>query len=131
MNENKNKNKNKNKKMKGIGIAAFILIQLAGIFYVKTTAKIYRVNSKVVLLRSMIPPADMVTPEPNNRWVWVRDGLALKESILSDSFLLKLRQDKELSARELSESEFFKNLRKTFSFNQDSNKYLIGDSISS
>ncbi len=59
----------------------------AGIAYHFTTKQVYETVASVVLYRDRIETPGASSEETKNRWVWVRDGLTLTESLLSDDAL--------------------------------------------
>lgn len=64
-----------------------IVISFAGTIYTFVTPKLYQSEAQVVLMRLNLEHPNKVIEESRNRWVWLRDGLALKSALLSDQLI--------------------------------------------
>lgn len=92
-------------------LLCMFLATVGGIVYGKLSTPIYEVTASAVMIRSTMPPVVSVTPEPRNRWVWIRDGMSLKEMIQRDDIFLEIiRESKELSDRYIKFSSKFKEM---------------------
>ncbi|MCB0418484.1 MAG: hypothetical protein KDD39_12605, partial [Bdellovibrionales bacterium] len=58
--------------------------------YATLSPKQYLVSARVVVNRSQIEAPNLAMEDSKNRWVWVRDGYAIKEALLSGEFLNQL-----------------------------------------
>jgi len=56
-----------------------------GVTYCFFARPLYEVSGTVTIIRPSLPPIAADTPEPRNRWVWIRDGLSFKEILLQDN----------------------------------------------
>ncbi len=75
------------------------LALLVGVIYAQTTAEVYQAVSEVLILRPAQETNLKTNEEARNRWIWARDGLALRKSILNDkvmSDILKLESIKKI-----------------------------------
>jgi len=67
-----------------------ILFQIAGGIYYLNGTKVFQVSASCLLFRQTEQESDKYPrPISKNRWIWIRDGLTIKEAILSDKFLLE------------------------------------------
>jgi uncharacterized protein involved in exopolysaccharide biosynthesis len=81
-------------------------LALAALGYAKLTPNLYDVTADVLLRRSQVEPIEGAGEAAKNRWVWVRDGLALKEELTSDETLAAVLKDvPELAARQAAFAE--------------------------
>lgn len=60
---------------------------LAALGYAKMTPNVYEVSAAVLVRRTQVEPMEGASEASKNRWVWIRDGLALKEELTSDDVL--------------------------------------------
>ncbi len=73
---------------------------LAALTYGLVTPKQFEVSASILVRRTAIEPIEGAGEAGKNRWVWVRDGLALKEELSSDATLMEIVRDvPDLSAR--------------------------------
>lgn len=71
----------------------FPLLCLFGvILYIASTPTIYLAKSQVALFRMKIENPEFASDEGRNRWIWVRDGLNIQSSVLSNEDLLRFIQ---------------------------------------
>ncbi len=60
---------------------------VVGLVYSLTTKPVYQAQTHALMMRLKLEPGAKSVEESKNRWIWVRDGLAVKESLLSDEAL--------------------------------------------
>ncbi|MCB0403243.1 MAG: hypothetical protein KDD51_00555 [Bdellovibrionales bacterium] len=72
-----------------IVIAVLASLSVA-VLYRLLTPKQYTVFARVVVNRSQIETPNLALEDTKNRWVWVRDGYAIKEALLSGEYLGQL-----------------------------------------
>ncbi len=78
-------------------IPFFVIVgALCGLAYCAYTIPLYEISGSVGLLRPTLPPVSNYMPETQNRWVWIRDGLAMKNMLLQDSVLYDVIQSSEV-----------------------------------
>lgn len=81
-------------------IFSILLMLLMGMLYCLAATPIYQVSGSATIVRSSLPPLVNLTPETRNRWVWVRDGLSMKEVLKQDkSFFDFVKNSEELKKR--------------------------------
>lgn len=71
-----------------ISVTSFSL--LAGLVYGLVATKKYEVSARIVINRGQIEAPNLPMEESKNRWVWVRDGYAIKDSLVASDFLTGL-----------------------------------------
>lgn len=74
-----------------LGVVGLVL----GLAYSFTTKSIYQAQTHALMLRLKLEPGAKSIEESKNRWIWVRDGIAVKESLLSDEALDEFIQQDE------------------------------------
>lgn len=60
---------------------------LAALGYARMTPSTFEVTAEVLVRRTQVEPMEGASEAAKNRWVWIRDGLALKEELTSDDVL--------------------------------------------
>lgn len=81
--------------------------------YIRTTPKTYEIRSEIMLERHQLSAPEYLGDLGSNRWVWIRNGLATKELILSDDILEKiLKNNPKIIETDNSHSKNYQNLRK-------------------
>ncbi len=69
------------------------LFALMALAYAKVTPNLYDVSADVLIRRTQVEPIEGASEAAKNRWVWVRDGLALREEMSSDETLAAVLKD--------------------------------------
>lgn len=96
----------------------FYLVIIIGIFlttttYIKTSKPTFEITSEIMINRQTIALPEYLGEVGSNRWIWVRNGLATKESIITDSFLIRaIKELPSLVDVELSLDKKLQELRK-------------------
>lgn len=62
----------------------------AAVVYSVVVPEKYEVTARVVVHRSPVEAPNLADEASRNRWVWVRDGYAIQDALLSHDFLLSL-----------------------------------------
>ena len=65
---------------------------LCGVLYGFEASPVYEISGSIGIMRPTLPPVSNFMPETQNRWVWIRDGLSMKDMLLQDSLLSDLIQ---------------------------------------
>lgn len=75
------------KEIKVVGLCALVggLVGLAAAYVIPPS---FEAKGSVVVLRKSVEISESTQEDDKNRWVWVRDGLALAQQLMSDDFLL-------------------------------------------
>ncbi len=105
---------------------------LGGLIFSLVTPKIYLSKSHVGLFRQNLEDPDGNNEEARNRWVWIRDGLNLQSSLVTDEVLLDFINKSE-SAKEFNQQNphkplslaYLKSLIKIDYTGADENNYII------
>lgn len=71
-------------------MSVMLVVVIAVMAYDAISPSLYEVTSRVVVHRSPVETPNYSTEESKNRWIWVRDGYAIKDSLLSQPFLSAL-----------------------------------------
>lgn len=83
----------------GIVILTVLFVGAAAV-YSFLSPRVYEVSGTVVVHRQRVENPNSSADEEKNRWIWVRDGMGLKESLLSDkSWLTPVQQSSLLRDR--------------------------------
>ncbi len=77
------------KKFKVTLILMFLAL-ISSLVYISQTSTVYEAVSEVLILRASQETNLKVNEETRNRWVWARDGLALKKAMISEGVLDKM-----------------------------------------
>lgn len=84
--------------------------------YIKFAEPIFEITSEIMINRQTIALPKYLGEVGSNRWIWVRNGLATKESIISDKFLSHaIASIPELVNKTLSKDKQLKTLREQIS----------------
>jgi uncharacterized protein involved in exopolysaccharide biosynthesis len=68
-------------------VITILTFVLGALIYDVFAPEQYEVMGRVVVHRSQIEAPNLSTEESKNRWIWVRDGYAIKDSLLSQDLL--------------------------------------------
>lgn len=107
------------------------LLQLFAFLYVNHAARRFEVKSLVMFDRPTVALPEYLGEVGSNRWIWVRDGLATKEVLITDSLLKRILErepilqerlrrftaEPEHRAQGWGEQAFLAEMRKAFSIN--------------
>lgn len=97
-----------------------IIIFVFGIseLYIIFSERIYEIRSEIMIERNQIEAPEYLGDLGSNRWIWIRNGLATKESILSDYNLSKiLKENPHIIHQKQNQSENLKSLRNSIEIN--------------
>ncbi len=86
-----------------LAVSTVILFVVSASVYDFLAPEQYEVTSRVTVHRSQIEAPNLSTEESKNRWIWVRDGNAIKDSLLSQDLLSSILAKSELLSRRYEE----------------------------
>ena len=91
---------------------------LTMVTYIKLTKPTFEITSEIMINRQTIALPEYLGEVGSNRWIWVRNGLATKESIITDKFLLNaIKKLPNLVEYNLSTDKKLKELRNNITVN--------------
>ncbi|HAZ13619.1 MAG: hypothetical protein A2X86_13885 [Bdellovibrionales bacterium GWA2_49_15] len=78
-----------------------ILAVICSVVYCLVAQPLFEVTGSIGIMRPTLPPVSNFMPETQNRWVWIRDGLAMKNMLLQDSLLQQIIAQSEILRQRL------------------------------
>lgn len=103
-------------------IATVVLFALGALIYDHFAPEQYEVLGRVTVHRTQVEAPNASTEESKNRWIWVRDGYAIKDSLLSQDLLSSI-----LAKSNLLQQRYQEFLKDNGSLIQDAAKRGLGD----
>jgi ABC-type Fe3+-siderophore transport system permease subunit len=76
-----------------------ILLTLVAGIYAALTPTVHMSKSQVALFRHKIEDPDSGSEESRNRWVWIRDGLNIKSTLLAETHLKTFLEKPEVKGK--------------------------------
>lgn len=90
-------------------VSGILLGLLIALGYIKVTPHVFESLSEVLILRANMETPFKVQEESRNRWIWLRDGLALQKNVMDEKLLQAVLEEIE---QEPGEKLNLKGLRK-------------------
>lgn len=82
-------------------VVTFIFV-IMGIIYAFKCSPVYEVTSVSTISRKTIENPDYPLPEVRNRWVWLRDGLTLKNNLMAEQLIWRIVINNKILSKEFS-----------------------------